>query len=162
MALMALSILIVSLPFWITEERFLGTRVRRGGGLIKMIEQTLGWELFSLLMVIFGVMLAMWSIASIWKLIDDTPDVTAHPDHLEFHPAVRREPATYDDITHWSVEWVQGHPVLWLHFSERHWSLQGIYPRTTVKLEGGTEDLEELFAYLVRNDAMRPKFISPA
>ena len=39
---------------FIDEDQFLHTRTRRGGGLMKLIEQTIGWEFFIVLMVLFG------------------------------------------------------------------------------------------------------------
>jgi hypothetical protein len=148
------------LAMFSTEDEFLGTRVRRGGGLIKMIEQTIGWELFTILMLAFGLWAAIYSIVSIWKAVDGTPDVMALYDRLEFHPAVRRSPAQYDDISHWSVEIVSGHPVLWINFIDSYWSLQGLFKRKTVKLEGDREQLTPLVDYFSRHPIMREKFVS--
>lgn len=140
------------------EDQFLHTRVRRGGGIIKMIEQTIGWELFIFLMLLFGAWAMVYSIVSLWKVINTTPDVTAHPDHLEFHPAVRSSAASYDEISHWSIEFVSGHPVLWIHFYEAYWSLQGLFKRKTIKLEGNKEQLTPLFEFFSRHPIMNQKF----
>jgi hypothetical protein len=37
------------------EDEFLDTRVRRGGGILKLIEHTVGWDMFVVLMVAFGI-----------------------------------------------------------------------------------------------------------
>jgi hypothetical protein len=141
------------------EDEFLGTRVRRGGGVMKLIEQTIGWELFAALLVAFGLWAAVYSVVSLWKAFDSTPDVRAYPDRVEFHPAVRRAPARYDEISHWSVEFVNGHPVLWIHFIEPYWSLQGLFRRRTVKLEGDKQQLEPLADYFARHWDMGEKFV---
>lgn len=141
------------------EAEFLQTRVRRGGGLIKLIEQSIGWGPFATLMLLFGCWCGVYGLVSLWKAVDSTPDVTAHQDQLEFHPAVRRATATYDEISHWCVEIVSGHPVLWIHFNEPYWSLQGLFRRKTVKLEGGKEQVGPLFEYFANHPIMSGKFV---
>jgi hypothetical protein len=147
-----------ALPLLMTEESFLNTRARRGG-FLKIIEQTIGWELFSLLMITFGVWVLAMGVAVLWKALNDTPDVTALEDRLEFHPAVRRAPASYDEVDYWRIEFESGNPVLRMHFFESHWSVQGIVRRKTVKLEGSTEDLEPLVGYFARHPVMSGKFV---
>lgn len=164
-ALLGLGILIIPVStFYIAmfanEDEFLGTRVRRGGGLIKGIEQTIGWELFAILMIAFGVWGGIYSIVSFWKAIDPTPDVTAFQNGLEFHPAVRRSAVAYDDVSHWTVHFVSGHPVLTIYLFESYWSLQGLFKRRTVKLEGDKEQLAPLVDYFSRHQIMGEKFVS--
>jgi len=146
------------LVFFSSEDEFLHTRVRRGGGLMKLIEQSIGWETFCFLMLAFAVWAIAYSAVSFWKVFDGTADVTAYDDHVEFHPAVKSVAATYDDISHWNVQMVSGHPVLWIHFFDTYWSLQGLYPRGTVKLEGSAEELEPLITYFSDHVQMREKF----
>ena len=140
------------------EAEFLHTRVRRGGGIMKLIEQTIGWELFALLLILCGLWAAVYAVVSLWKAISPVADVTAYDDRIEFHPAVRRAAASYEDISHWSIEHVSGHPVVWLHFLEPYWSLQGLFKRKTVKLEGGKEDVEPLVQFFARHPVMSEKF----
>lgn len=154
-----LGLLTASVPIWLTEDGFLGARVRRGGGLLKMIEQTIGWPMFSLLMCLFGLWLIAMGAAILWKATDKKPDVTAYPDRIEFHPAVRREATSYDDLRSWSVRNASGHPVVTLRFYDKYWSLKGIFPRTSIVLEGGREDLEDLVNYLDRHPLARDKFM---
>ena len=104
---------------------------------MRLIEQTIGWNGFSILLVCFGLWGAFYSLVSFWKAVVSTPDVTALNDHLEFHPAVKLAPVEYEEISHWSIEFVSGHPVLWIHLFEPYWSLQGLFKRKTIKLEGG-------------------------
>ena len=103
--------------------------------------------------------MAVYGVVSLWKAIDATPDVTAFENRLEFHPAVRRTHVQYNEISHWSIEIVSGHPVLWLYFNEPYWSLQGLFKRKTVKLEGGREDLEPLVNFFSRHPIMSGKFV---
>lgn len=158
LGLIGLAGLIIWLPLYMSEEEFLNTRVRRGGGLIKMIEQTIGWELFSKLMLLFGVWCFVYGVVSLWKFFNTSADVTAFSDHIEFHPAVRRSSATYNDISHWRIEFVNGHPVLWLHFHEAHWSLQGLFKRKTIKLEGDKDQLSPLVEFFSQHHEMKGKF----
>ncbi len=111
------------------------------------------------LMLLFGAWLSVYSVVSLWKAFDGTADVTATAGGLRFHPAVRASPASYDELSHWRMEMVSGHPVLWLHFHDAYWSLQGLFKRKTVKLEGGREDLEPLVTYFSQHPVMRGKFV---
>lgn len=157
--LVLLGLLTTSLPIWMTESDFLGTRVRRGGGLIKLIEQTIGWPGFTLLMGLFGLWLTAMGVVGLWKVINSKPDVTAYPDRIEYHPAVRRDTTSYDDLYSWSIHAASGHPVVTLRFHDNYWSLKGIIPRKSIVLEGGNEDLEELVNYLDRHPIARDKFM---
>jgi hypothetical protein len=114
--------------------------------------------LFLVLLALFGIWAANYAVVSLWKAMDATPDVTAFEDRLEFHPAVRRSAATYDEISHWSVETVNGHPVLWIHFFEPYWSLQGLFKRRTVKLEGDRDQLMPLVDFFAHHPDMSEKF----
>lgn len=157
--LAALAVVTAGLPFYASEQEFLGTRIRRGGGILKLIEQTIGWQLFTILMVAFGLWLAVYGVVHLWKAIDTTPDVSARQDQVDFHPAVRGSSASYHEISHWRLEFVSGHPVLWIHFHEPYWSLQGLFKRTTVKLEGGKEQIEPLVNFFARHEDMGQKFV---
>ncbi|WP_152417347.1 hypothetical protein [Sandarakinorhabdus sp. AAP62] len=141
------------------EHDFLSTRVRRGGGLIKLIEQSIGWNAFVVLLILFSFWLTVYAIVALWKAIDGTPDVTAFPDRIEFHPSVRQSSALYDEISHWSIEIVSGHPVIWINFLESYWSLQGLFKRKTVKLEGSWEQLEPLVDFFSHHHDMGGKFV---
>ncbi|WP_422059783.1 hypothetical protein [Sphingopyxis sp.] len=158
LGLLSFTACVVYVGFFMNETEFLGTRARRGG-FLKIIEQTIGWELFVALLLAFAAWAAVYGVVSLWKAVDSTPDVTALPDRLEFHPAVRGAPASYSEISHWSVEIVSGHPVLWLHFHEKYWSLQGLWKRKTVKLEGDKEQVTPLFEFLCNHPIMREKFV---
>lgn len=146
------------LPFYASEDSFLHTHVRRGG-MMKLIEQTIGWPLFCVLMIAFGLWCAVYGVVHLWKAFDATPDVTAHNDRLTFHPAVKPSPANYEEIAYWKIELVSGHPVLWLHFHEAYWSLQGLFNRKTVKLEGGREKILPFAEFLFNNQHMAEKFV---
>ncbi|WP_294171738.1 hypothetical protein [uncultured Sphingomonas sp.] len=124
----------------------------------ELIEQTIGWELSAGLLVLFGLWAAVYAIASLWKALNPVADVIAYEDRLEFHPAVRRAAASYDEISHWSIKASDGHPVVWLHFFEPYWSLQGLFERKPVKLEGGKEDVEPLVQFFARDPVMREKY----
>lgn len=151
---------ILFLPLYADEQRFLGTHIRRGGGLLKLIEQTIGWHAFVALMLLFGGWSAVYTVVTFWKVLDPTPDVTALPKELQFHPVVRRTPASYGEVSHWTIEIVSGHPVLWIHFLEPYWSLQGLFKRRTIKLEGGREEISPLVSFFTRHPIMARKFIS--
>jgi hypothetical protein len=140
-----------------SEEQLLRSGVQRGGAFVKLIEQVIGWDLFSALMVAFGAWMLVYSVVSLWKAIDPTPDVSALADRLEFHPAVKRSASTYDDVSHWSVEIVSGHPVLWIHLRQPYWSLQGLFRRKTIKLEGSADELTPLMNYFSLHPVMRGK-----
>lgn len=147
------------ISFFGNEEKLLETRVRRGGGFIKLIEQTIGWELFVVLMIAFGIWGGVYSFVSIWKAIDAKPDVKALPDRLEFHPAVKRSSVSYDEVSHWSIEIVSGNPVVWIHLNEAYWSLQGLFKRKTIKLEGDREQVAPIVEYFSRHSTMNGKFV---
>ena len=147
------------LPLYMTEDDFLHTRVRRGGGIIKLIEQTLGWELFSILMFVIGFSVAVMGLVSLWKAINTKPDARVLETHLEFHPAVHRHDLDYQDVSHWSIKFSNGHPVLWLHLLEPYWSLQGLYKRKTIKLEGDKDQLGPIVDFLLRHPIMSLKFV---
>lgn len=141
-----------------SEEDFLQTRARRGG-ILKIIEQTIGWEAFLVLITLFGAWLIVYAIVHLWKAVDATPDVLARMDRIEFHPAVRRHAVAYDEISHWRVEMVSGHPVLWLHFFDGYWSLQGLFKRKTVKLEGDKDQLTPLVNFFAGHPVMSQLFV---
>ena len=152
------ALVVLSIPILATEEEFLGTRVRRGG-ILKLIEQAIGWELFLALMVMFALLVGAWGIVHIWKAVNTTPDATALADRMEFHPAVRRTAVTYDEIAKWTVEYSNGNSILWLHFHKPYWSLQGLFRRKTVKLEGSREEIQPLDDFLSTHPVMRYKFV---
>jgi hypothetical protein len=139
------------------EESFLSSEVRRGG-IFKLIEQAVGWNIFAAGFCLFGLWIAVYAVVSIWKAYDPTPDVAATEAGLKFHPAVRRSPARYEEISNWSLEIVSGHPVLWIRFYKPYWSLQGLFRRTAVKLEGGREQLKPLVDFFAHHSLMRTKF----
>lgn len=143
---------------FVSESEFLGTRARKSG-IFKILEQAIGWEAFSFLMACFALWTFVYSFVHMWKGVDATPDVTAFPNHIEFHPAVRRTPAKYEDVSHWSIEQVSGHPVVSIFFEEPYWSLQGLVRRKTVKLEGSGEQLTPLVGYFVNHPTMSLKFV---
>jgi hypothetical protein len=145
-------------PFFFNEDDILSSRARRSG-ILKLIEQTVGWELFCLLILVFGAWALAMGIAVLWKAIDSTPDVTATYEGMTFHPAVRRTPASYEDVDYWKIEIVSGHPVVWIYLFDSYWALQGMFPRKTVKLEGSREDLEPIVAYFDSHPEMAAKFL---
>jgi hypothetical protein len=147
------------LSLYESEEELLETRARRGGGFIKLIEQTVGWDLFVILMIAFGIWGGIYSIVSFWKAIDATPDLRALVDRIEFHPAVRNSSVTYNEVSHWFVEFVSGYPVVWIHFYEPYWSLQGLFKRKTIKLEGDKEKVRPIVGYFSRHPVMKRKFL---
>lgn len=155
--LLLLGIGAATFSIWASEATLLGSQVRRGG-LLKLVEQAIGWELFAILIAVFGLWCANYGIVSLWKAINTTPDVTALPQGFEFHPAVKRDPASYDEISKWTVEIVSGNPVLWLYFHKPYWSLQGLFRRKTLKLEGGWENIKPLNDFLSNHPIMRYKF----
>ena len=140
-----------------SEDELLGAHVRRGG-IIKLIEQAIGWPLFVALMLAFGTWVAAHGIASLWKAIDARPDVTARGDRLDFHPAVKGSASDYEDISHWSVRFEEGNPVVWIHFFDPYWSLQGFFKRRTLKLEGSREQLEPIVNFFGTHPVMAEKF----
>lgn len=156
--LLALAGCFVWLVGFSSEDDLLNSHARKSG-IFKLIEQAIGWPAFCFLMACFGLWLLVYSVVHIWKGLDATPDVTALPNRIEFHPAVRRTAASYDDISHWSIEYVSGHPVVWIHLHQAYWSLQGLFKRKTIKLEGGREKLTPLIDYFSRHQVMGQKFL---
>jgi hypothetical protein len=142
---------------FVGEDDFLSARFRRGG-FLKLIEQIIGWQLFVFLMGAFALWCLNYGVVSIWKVIDGSPDVKAWDDRIEFHPAVKRTPVSYSDVQKWTLEHVSGHPVLRIYLKESYWSLQGLFKRRTIKLEGGKEDLEPLFSFFVSHHYMSERF----
>lgn len=155
--LLALSACAFFLPFYSSEKDVLNSHVRKGG-IIKLIEQAIGWETFSVLMMLFGVWLAIYGIVSLWKALDPRPDVAAGSERMEFHPAVKRNASSYGEVSHWRVEIVSNNPVLWIHLFEPYWSLQGLFKRKTIKLEGGHDQIAPLAEYFARHPVMSEKF----
>lgn len=139
-----------------SEAQLLQSSARKSG-FLKLIEQAVGWEVFRFGAICFALWILVYSIVSLWKGIDATPDVTALPECILFHPAVRRSAASYDDVSHWSIEIVNRNPVLWIHFKESYWSLQGLFKRRTVKLEGSEAQLESLTDFFSNHAIMGPK-----
>lgn len=149
---------ILTLPLWMTESDFLATRVRRGGGILKLIEQTIGWTTFSVLMMLLGVWCITLGFAALWKLFNRQPDLRAQSDKIEFHPALRRKSAKYNDIDYWTLHFASGHPVVTIYFVEKFWSLQSMWPRRSMVLEGGREDLEGLVEFFLHHPYMSMRF----
>lgn len=159
LGLLIIPVSAIYIAFFLNEDVLLETHARRGG-IMKLIEQSIGWVPFSILLLLFGAWATVYSIASFWKLADSTPDLTAYLDRIEFHPAVRRRSASYDEISHWRIEIVSGHPVLWIHFRRAYWSLQGLFRRRTVKLEGDREQLTPVVTFFSYHPVMSQKFAS--
>lgn len=164
-ALLGLGLLLIPvstfyIAFFGSEGQLLGTRGRRGSGFLKLIEQTIGWDMFVVLMIVFGLWGIVYSIVLLWKAIDSTADVKALYEGLEFHPAVKNSPTSYDEVSHWSIEMVSGHPVVWIHLNESYWSLQGLFKRKTIKLEGDREQLMPLVDYFSHHPAMMNKLVA--
>jgi hypothetical protein len=156
--LLALTGCIVWLVGFSSEEELLHSHARKSG-IFKLIEQAVGWPAFCFMAACFGFWLLVYSVVHIWKALDSTPDVTALPNCIEFHPAVRRTAASYSDISHWSIEYVSGHPVVWIHLHQAYWSLQGLFKRKTIKLEGGRDKLAPLVDYFSHHHVMSQKFM---
>ena len=146
----------LSLPIIATEEEFLGARVRRGG-IIKLIEQSIGWEAFVVLIVLFALGMLRLGIISFWKAVNDKPDLLASPERLEFHPSLRRFSASYDDIESWSIQTANGFS-LRLRFLSPHWSLQNIFGRRVIKIAADRRCLVLVAEYFDRHPVMSEKY----
>lgn len=81
--LLACSACVVWVALFMDETQFLGTHVRPGG-IIKVIEQSIGWPASVVLMTFFGAWLTVYAVVSLWKAFDGTADVTATQEGLYF------------------------------------------------------------------------------
>ena len=149
---------IMSIPLWMTEADLLGSHARRSG-FMKLLEQSIGWTGFCIVMFLFGAWLAASGLSALWKFLVKKPDVTAHMDHLEFHPAIRRDNAAYEEVENWKIHFASGHPVLTINFLDPFWSLQGKWPRKSLVLEGGKEDLQEIVNFFSSHPYMADRYI---
>lgn len=138
------------------EEDLLSSDARRAG-IFKLIEQAIGWGPFVALMLFFATFALVRSVIALWKAVDGRPVVAAKPDRLEFHPAVKRQSALYEEVSHWSAELDGDEPALCLHFVESFWSPQSLFKRKTVELAGSKEQLEPLFQFLSQHPDMQHK-----
>lgn len=140
------------------EHEFLHAKMRRGGRIVKAIEQSVGWDNFAILTLAFALFTTVVFVVVLWKITDNTPDITAYHDRLYFHPAVRFNSANYDDISRWNVERSGGKSVLCIEFHESYWSLQGLYKRKNLKIESGSDELKPLTEFFSHHQEMRQKF----
>ena len=149
---------IMSIPLWMTEADLLGIDARRSG-FLKLLEQSIGWTGFCIVMVLIGARLAALGLSALWKFYIKKPDVTAHMDHLEFHPAIRRDSAAYEEVDSWRIHYKRGHPVLTIKFLDFFWSLQGNWPRKSLVLEGREEDFQEIVNFFSSHPHMADRYI---
>lgn len=145
-----------------TEDRLLQSRPRRGGGIVKLIEQTIGWDLFVMLMLTIGIVAAVaslyFAVLFAWTTFDRRPDVRALQDRVEFHPALKASSTTYDQVLYWAVANDHGFPALVIHLKSGYWSFKGLLKRKTIRLEDKRERLEPLIGYFLRHPGMSAKF----
>lgn len=147
----------VYVALWTSEEDLLNARVRRGGGLVKMVEQTIGWNAFVLLVLGIALLLAIYAVSYWWRAVDGRPDVTIHADRLQFPPAIRPKDALFDEVKSWAIEQVHGAPSIRMMFEQPYWSLQGLVPRKSLKIEGKPALLEPFIEKLVHHPVLGPK-----
>lgn len=146
----------VYVALWTNEEDLLNARVRRGG-LVKMVEQAIGWDTFVLLMLGVAALLAIYAIAFLWRAVDRRPDVAIRTDRLEFHPAIRPRPASFDEVRSWTIERVQGAPSIRILFDQPYWSLMGLVPRKSLKIDGKQALLEPFIDQMAHHPVMGAK-----
>jgi hypothetical protein len=156
-----LTVLSIGSVYWVThttEADLLNSHSRKGG-IVKIIEQVIGWDFFVLLVVLFAVLGLAYALASCWKTIDKTPDVSAFDEHLEFHPAVRMSPAGFDEISHWSARREEENFEMKIHFRESFWSLQNIASKSYLKLEGKQSEISDVLNFFTHHPTLSQMFV---
>ena len=119
LGLLMVAALVAMIVFWDDDSLFY-TRDTHNQGLIKPFERLIGWEAFLALVVLLGLWFLAYAAVQIWKVIDPTPDVTATPSGLRFHPSMHK-PAAYGDVDHWSYDPETKGPALSIRFREPYW-----------------------------------------
>ena len=157
--MLLVSLGILSVPLWMTEDELLDSNARRSG-LFKAVEQTIGWEAFSGLVIVIGIWVLSMAASLIWKAISGRPDVEAFADRIEFHPALRTRPARYDEIDRWSLQIAKGRVVLKLHFVSWFWSLQSKWPTKVLTIDAHPNDLDDLMQFLAKHPQMSERLRS--
>jgi hypothetical protein len=156
-----LALLSIGGIYWVThgtEADLLNSHSRKGG-IIKLIEQVIGWDLFVILIIILAIVGLVYAIVSFWKAIDKKPDVAAFDDHLEFHPAIRMSPAGYDEISHWSAKREKDNFEMKIHFRESFWSLQNIVSKSFIKLEGSDSEISDILNFFSQHPTLSQAFV---
>lgn len=147
--------------FWLAEfgsEKDLLKSHARGGGIVKLIEQLIGWELFSTMVLIAGFACAVATFFFLWKTVYTKPDLQAFDDGIDFHPAVKFTGVSYEDVDHWKVTKEDG-LVLTLQLHDSYWSLKGIVPRKTLKFERSEAELRPIVLFWYNHPVMGGKLI---
>jgi hypothetical protein len=147
------------IALFLNEEDILATQGTRAARVVKDIEQAIGWELFVILLVAFGIWIGICAIVLLWKAIDPKADVKVLPDRLEFHPAVKSSSVLYDEVSHWSIHLVNGIHMISIHLEKSYWSLQGLFKRKTIWLKGDKEQLTQITEYFSRHTVMSGKLV---
>jgi hypothetical protein len=141
-----------------TEADLLNTHSRRGG-IVKLIEQIVGWDLFVILIILLAILGLAYAVVSCWKVVDKKPDVSAFDEHLEFHPAVRMSPASYDEISHWSAKKEDDNFEMKIHFRESFWSPQNIVSKSFIKLQGNDSEISEILDFFDQHPLLSQMFV---
>jgi hypothetical protein len=147
--------------YWVThttEADLLNSHTRKGG-IVKLIEQIIGWDLFVILIILLAILALAYAAVSCWKAVDKKPDVSAFDEHLEFHPAVRMSPAGYDEISHWSAKKEEDHFEMKIHFRESFWSLQNIVSKTFIKVEGKEAEISDILNFFDQHPLLSTMFV---
>jgi hypothetical protein len=156
-----LAVLSIGGVYWVThttEADLLNSHSRKGG-IVKLIEQIIGWDLFVILIISLAVLGLAYAVVSCWKAVDKKPDVSVFDDHLEFHPAVRMSPAGFDEISHWSAKKEEDNFEMKIHFRESFWSLQNIVSRSFIKLQGKDPEISGILDFFDQHPLLSQMFV---
>jgi hypothetical protein len=156
-----LALLSIGGVYWVThgtEADLLNSHSRKGG-IVKLIEQIIGWDLFVVLIIVLAILGFIYAAVSCWKAIDKKADVAAFDDHLEFHPAIRMSPAGYDEISHWSAKREKDNFEMKIHFHESFWSLQNIVNKSFIKLEGSDTEISGILDFFGQHPTLSQAFV---
>jgi hypothetical protein len=148
--------LVAMIVFWDNDSLFY-TRDTHNQGLIKPFQRLIGWPAFLALVVLLGLWFLAYALVQIWKVIDTTPDVTATPSGLRFHPSMHK-PAAYGDVDHWSFEGRSKGAFLSIRFRDPYWSLQSLFRRRSMTINDTRANLQPLADYLLDQPEMKLKF----
>lgn len=74
----------------------------RGEGFLKLIVKLVGWHVFIVLLALYGLWNTLCAVMFLWLAVNKAPLVIALKDRIEFHPALRRSSASYNEVSSWT------------------------------------------------------------
>lgn len=163
---LGLSPIFFMMVFFYSEAEFLNKRTTGKGGILKLLEQIIGWEAFTVLMTAIGVYFLYIALTAIRAGISRTPNVMAFREHMKFHPTVKTSPVSYDNVVSWSFGPHRSQSILtkhWFclsfHLDQPYWSKRLLIRRKKLEFACRKEQFHSIVEFLSQHPVMGPKRI---